>query len=123
MDILQISYIFLGLSLIGGFTYWTSLYARKKYILQTLKLRPLLVRLAQKKYEPGKDEPLKEIALSGQLLSGLSNLGIPFSLETAVHNIGEEIHFYVGVPRDSAEFVTQQINGLWSDAVVEEVEE
>ena len=123
MDILQISYILIGLSLAGGFAYWAAAYARKKYILQTLKLRPLLVKLSQKKSEPGKDDPLKEISLTGQLLGGLSNLGIPFSLETAVHNIGEEIHFYIGVPRDSARFVTQQINGLWSDAVVEEVEE
>ncbi len=123
MDILLASYILIGLSMIGGLIYWAAQAARKKYILQTLRLRPLLVKLSQKKSEPGKDEPLKEIVLSGQLISGLSNLGIPFSLETAVHNIGEEIHFYVGVPRESVQFVTQQINGLWSDAVVEEAEE
>ncbi len=123
MNILQISYVLLGLSVVGAFVYWASVTARKKYIRQTLKLKPLLVKLSQKKSEPGKDDPLKEIMLSGQLLSGLSNLGIPFSLETAVHNIGEEIHFYVGVPRDSIQFVSQQITGLWSDATVEEVEE
>ncbi len=123
MNILQISYILIGLSILGGFIYLAAAYARKKYMLQTLKLRPLLVKLSRKKSEPGKDEPLKEINLTGQLIGGLSNLGIPFSLETAVHNIGEEIHFYIGVPRDAAQFVTQQINGLWSDAVVEEVEE
>lgn len=123
MDTLQISYILLILAAVGGIFYWLAAFAKRKYMHQTLRLRPLLVKLAQKKSEPGKDDPLKEINLTGQLLSGLSNLKIPFSLETAVHNIGEEIHFYVGVPRESIQFVTQQINGLWNDAVVEEMEE
>jgi hypothetical protein len=40
-----------------------------------------------------------------------------------VHNIGEEIHFYISVPVDAIQFAMRQIQGLWNDASIEEVED
>lgn len=123
MDILLFSYITLAVLLIGGSAYWISLRVKHKYLLRSLTLRPLLIKLAKKNKEDAKDDSLKELNLTGQLLSGMSNLKIPFSLESAVHNIGEEIHFYICVPKDSVQFVSRQINGLWSEAIIEEVDD
>ncbi|MDE2001131.1 MAG: type IV secretion system DNA-binding domain-containing protein [Patescibacteria group bacterium] len=122
MDILVLSSLALGAILVAGIAWWVMRALRHKFLLTTLKLRPLLIRLSQPDREE-KKEPLKEVALTGQLLSALGGLSIPFSLETAVHSIGEEIHFYISVPMDSIQFVTRQINGLWNDAVVEPVDD
>ena len=124
MNILLLSYIIIGIALIGAALFWIIKKIQSKYFLETLKLRVLLVKLPQKlEKETKESEPLKEINLTGQLLSGLGNLKIPFSLEVAVHNIGEEIHFYLSVPKDSIQFAMRQIQGLWNDAYVEEVED
>ena len=123
MDILMLSYFLLAAAAIGGVTFFLAQRIRRRYFISTLKLRPLQIKLAQKNREETKEDPLKEINLSSQLLSSLSQLGIPFSMETAVHNIGEEINFYVCVPMDSIQFVMRQINGLWNDAVIEQVDD
>ncbi len=123
MNILSISYILASLAIVGGILYIIGRSIRQKYFLDTLKLRLLLVRLPQKSEKETKEESLKELNLTGQLLSELGNLKIPFSLETAVHNIGEEIHFYIAIPRDSAQFAMRQIQGLWNDASIEEAED
>src|SRR3989338_7290425 len=124
MNILLLSYIIIGIALIGAALFWIIKKIQSKYFLETLKLRVLLVKLPQKLEKESKaEEPLKEINLTSQLLSELGNLKIPFSLEVAVHNIGEEIHFYLSVPKDSIQFAMRQIQGLWNDAYVEEVED
>ncbi|MBU6141625.1 type IV secretion system DNA-binding domain-containing protein [Patescibacteria group bacterium] len=120
---LLFGYFFLAAILLGFVIALVHRRTRRKYFLSTLKLRPLLIRLSAKTKEEVKDDPLKEVALSGQLLSALSQLAIPFSFEAAVHSVGEEIHFYVCVPMDAIQFVMRQINGLWSDAVIEEVDD
>ncbi len=38
-------------------------------------------------------------------------------------HIGEEIHFYIGVPKLSAEVAMKQIQGLWNGASVELVQD
>ena len=123
MSILTISYITLSTLVIGLLIFLISKKIHRKYFLETLKLRLLSVKLPQRLETESKEEPLKEINLSAQLLSALGNLKIPFSLETAVHNIGEEIHFYVAVPVDSIQFTMRQIQGLWNDASIEETED
>ncbi|MBI3046639.1 MAG: type IV secretion system DNA-binding domain-containing protein [Candidatus Harrisonbacteria bacterium] len=124
MNILLLSYIVIGIALAGTAFFWVIKIIQRKYFLETLKLRVLLVKLPQKlEKETKENEPLKEINLTGQLLNELSNLKIPFALEAAVHNIGEEIHFYLSVPKDSIQFAMRQIQGLWNDASVQEVED
>ncbi|TSC89087.1 MAG: hypothetical protein G01um10143_468 [Parcubacteria group bacterium Gr01-1014_3] len=89
----------------------------RKRFLGVLNLKPLIVTLRQKT-DGDKKDPLAEISLSSQLFSLLTNLKNPFSLELAVHNVGEDIHFYISVPEDSIDSVSRQIQGLWSEADV-----
>ena len=123
MDILIISYVLLSVFIAGTAIFLITKKVYRKYFLETLKLRALLVKLPQKFEKDEEADPLKEINLTGQLLSGLSNLKIPFSLEAAVHYIGEEINFYVCVPKDSIQFMMRQIQGLWNDAHIEEADD
>jgi hypothetical protein len=60
-----------------------------------------------------------ELAHFEQLLGGLSSIKKPIVFEVAVPHIGEEIHFYIGVPKLSAEVAMKQIQGLWNGASVE----
>lgn len=94
---------------------------RRKF-LELLRLKLLSISLPQK-LETEKKDVLQEISFSSQLFSLISNLKIPFSLETAVHNIGEDIHFYLAVPEKSVEFTIRQIQGLWPDAQVQKVDD
>lgn len=75
-------------------------------------------------------KPEKElISISEQLLSSLSNMhskgwnkfiyGEPYiSLEIAVHHVGEETHFYLAVPRNSADTIEKQIYGYYPTAEI-----
>ena len=60
-----------------------------------------------------------EIAHFEQLLGSLTAIKRPIVFEVAVPHIGEEIHFYIGVPKLSAEVAMKQIQGLWNGASVE----
>jgi len=64
-----------------------------------------------------------EIAHFEQLLGSLTSIKRPVVFEVAVPHIGEEIHFYIGVPKLSAEVAMKQIQGLWNGASVELVQD
>ncbi len=50
--------------------------------------------------------------------------GEPYiSLEISVHHIGEEIHFYMAVPRSYEQIFEKQVNGLYPTAHVERVKD
>lgn len=121
MDILKLNYIFtiVVISVILGFFIFKKI--KRSYFLETLKLRLLLIKLPQ--ITEKNDRVLDEINLTSQFLSELGNLKIPFALEAAVSHIGEEIHFYVAVPKDSIQFVARQIQSLWPEASAEETED
>ncbi len=59
-----------------------------------------------------------ELAHFEQLLAGLSAIKKPFAFEIAVPHVGEEIHFYLSVPKLAGEIAAKQIQGLWSGASV-----
>lgn len=112
-------FIFLGIT-----TFFIAKKIHKKYFLKTLELRVLSVKLRKKtEAQQDKDIWLKEINAFSQLMAGLANLKIPFSVETTVHYIGEEIHFYLSVPVESIQFVTKQIQGLWPDSQIGETDD
>ena len=96
--------------------------AGKQLLAESLRLRILLVRLPQKQPEANQDLK-EEINKSAQLFSLLAGLGTPFTLEAAVPHVGEEIHFYISAPHNSLPSVKRQIEGLFSEAHVEEAEE
>lgn len=58
-----------------------------------------------------------------QLLGSLAAIKKPFAFEIAVPHVGEEIHFYLAVPKMSSEVAMKQIQGLWSGASVEKVQD
>jgi hypothetical protein len=60
-----------------------------------------------------------ELAHFEQLLASLSAIKKPFAFEIAVPHVGEEIHFYLAIPKLVAEVAAKQIQGLWSGASVE----
>lgn len=123
MDLLTISFIVFVVIAGGVILYMVAGHIRHKYFLDALRLRVLSVKLAQKQEVTDKEGWAKEMNLSGQLISILANLKSQFSLEVAVSYIGEEITFYVSVPRDSVQFTMRQIQGLWPEAQIEEVDD
>lgn len=121
MDILKLNYIISAIVICGVLIFLIFKKIKKKYSLETLKLRLLLIKLPQA--SETNDHALDEINQTSQLLSELGNLKIPFSLEAAVPHIGEEIHFYVAIPKDSIPFAARQVLSLWPNASVEETED
>lgn len=96
---------------------------RRRALLESLNLSLFLIKIPKAAAQQGVPEKdfKTEINLSEQLLSNLASLKKPFVLEVAVPHIGEEIHFYLAVPRSLSEIAIKQIQGLWSGASVEVV--
>lgn len=92
----------------------------KKPRLSSLSLRLLEITLPRV-VEGDRALQLESIGLSEQLFSALSSLHQPFVFEVAVHHSGEEIHFYLAVPRAQVTFATEQVEALFPDAQVREV--
>ena len=102
---------------------------------RALNMALFLVRLPRETAQADQKKSEKElISIFEQLMSGFSNIhdkgwnkfiyGEPYlSFELAVHHIGEEIHFYIAVPRSSEEIIEKQIHGLFSVADIEQVKD
>ena len=105
---------------IGAAFFFISKISGRRRLKDALDLKLLLVRLPRKTKTEDQQKDFKdEINISAQLFGILASLKSPFVLEAAVHHIGEEIHFYAAVPKDSVEFVNRQVEGLWKDASIE----
>jgi hypothetical protein len=113
------------LFIVGGiFLFFVRRRASKIRMKQALDLHLLLLRFPRiARTDQDKKDFKDEINHSAQLYSILLGLNAPFALETAVHNIGEEIHFYVGVPKGMAASVSRQIEGVFKDVQVEPIED
>jgi len=101
---------------------------KKRKLAQAMEMKLFTIALPKKQKSDFSqpDQPnnwKEEINLSAQLFSILASLKSHFVLEAAVHHIGEEIHFYIGVPAKSVEGVIRQIQGLWKDAQVSYVDD
>lgn len=64
-----------------------------------------------------------EVELSTELYKRLYAKKIPFTLEVVVHNMGEEIHFYVAAPRRHVKATTQIIEAIWPTSHITRAEE
>ena len=88
--------------------------------LQTSLFLIKVPRFGAEGKETGEAKDFKsEIAHFEELLAGLSAFKKPFSFEIAVTHVGEEISFYLAVPKLMGEVAAKQIQGLWTGAVVE----
>ena len=91
----------------------------RRLLVKLFELRSLAIHLPQKfEKEEEKPDVLAEINRTSQLLGAFANLQIPFALETAVSNVGEDIVFYLAVPERAVAFATNQIHGLWPEAQI-----
>ncbi len=106
---------------LGVISYFISRRIRKKRILETLQLKLFLIRMPRVDKE-GKDLK-REINVTEQLFSALAFFKKPFAFEVAVPYIGEEIHFFVAVQKSLSEAFVRQIQSLWNDAEVRDVED
>jgi len=91
----------------------------QKKKLRTLLSQNLFLVKIPRSTEAG--EPEKEIGKFEEFLSGLISGKALAALEIAVPHAGEEIHFYISLPRKSASGAIKQIQGIWGGASVESV--
>lgn len=105
----------------GAVSYFIGRRIRKKRILETLQLKLFLIRMPRVSKE-GKDLK-QEINITEQLFSALASFKKPFAFEVAVPYIGEEIHFFVAIQKSLSEAFVRQIQSLWNDAEVRDVED
>ena len=94
------------------------LFGRKSKLLD-YKLLEIKIPLEEEKN--GERDLNKEMATSEQLFNSLLSIGSPFVFEASVHDVGEDIHFYVSVPSDKTDFVSRQVQGLFLKSQVTEV--
>jgi hypothetical protein len=99
--------------------------ARRRFV-DSLKTSLFLIKIPKATADPNEKNSSTEgndfkveLAHFEQLLGALAAIKKPVVFEVAVPHIGEEIHFYIGVPKLSAEVAIKQIQGLWNGAVVE----
>jgi hypothetical protein len=83
----------------------------------------LLVIIPQGIAMPLAEHRPHEIALSTDLYKRLHEQSIDFTLETAVHAVGEEIHFYLCVRAIHVEVATRLIESLWHTSHIAAVDE
>ncbi len=108
-------------AVVGAGIYFVSKFLARRRLRESLQSVLLLVKVYKIAPEYSREKDFKqEINLTEQLLSNLASLGRTFALEIAVPHVGEEIRFYVSVPRDMKEVAAKQIQGLWANASVEE---
>lgn len=122
-------YIFLGIvvgAAIAVAAYFVIRAAGRRRIFDSLKTSLFLIKVPksapadQAKAGGGEGGDFKtEIAHFEQLLGSLTSIKRPVVFEVAVPHVGEEIHFYIGVPKLSAETAIKQVQGLWNGASVE----
>ncbi|MBI2092982.1 MAG: hypothetical protein HYT75_08340, partial [Deltaproteobacteria bacterium] len=90
-------------------------FLRGRLLRDSLKMVLLSVKIHKEITESSTQKDFKqEINLTEQLLSGLASLKKPFVLAIAVPHIGEEIKFYLSVPRLVREVAVKQIHGIWA---------
>ncbi len=95
-------------------------YARRHRRWDSLNLKVLSIKIPRTTNEERIDF-LKEINLTEQLFNSLSSIKQPLVFELSVKNVGEEINFFLAVPRTVVDFAKREVQGLFLDAKVEEV--
>lgn len=135
MFILIIYMVVLAIIFIAGFIVVGS-FRTKGSIARALNMSLFLISVPRESSPPaGGQRPEKEIiSVMEQLYSSFTNLhakgwnkfiyGEPYiSLEMGVHNIGEEINFYMAVPRSYEQIFEKQVNGFFPTAQVERIKD
>ncbi len=120
-------YLLLGIVLgviCAGAAFFVIRIVIRRRIADSLQMALFLIRIPRApsgdRQAGGEGDDFKtELAHFEQLLGSLMSIRKPVVFEIAVPHVGEEIHFYIGVPKRSSEVATKQIQGLWNGASVE----
>ncbi len=122
--------IFFGIVIGAGIaaaSYAAFNFLKNKAFKESLDLSLLLVKIPRNLKQLGSMEAQKDVKTEinrfEQLISNLSSLNHPFVFEVAVPHVGEEIHFYVAVPKRALEVATKQIQSIWNGASVDPVKD
>ncbi len=119
-----------GLVLVNGFR-------SKGSIARALNMSLFLITLPRETPMSGQGQQRSEkelISIMEQLLSSFTNLhskgwnkflyGEPYiALEMAVHHVGEEINFYISVPKTFEEIFEKQVHGFFPTAEIEKAKD
>lgn len=89
--------------------------------VESLQFKLFLVTLPPPQ-EAG-EKSVEGIGRSEQLFSALASLDSTVVVEMAVPCVGQEIHFFMAVPKRFSDTLTSQVQSLWSDAVVQPVDD
>jgi hypothetical protein len=124
MTVLEIAFaVFLGV-VAGIAAYFIVRAITQRRISDSLQTSLFLIKVPRvttddKKNGTEGNDFKSELAHFEQLLGSLASIKKPLAFEVAVPHMGEEIHFYIGVPKLSSEIAMKQIQGLWNGASVE----
>lgn len=103
-------------------------FVSKKNLLDSLRYTLILIKipksnLNEKNTNQERIDFKTELIHFEELIVGLLPIKKPFTFEVAVPHLGEEIFFYLSVPKISSEIAIKQIQGLWDGASVSIVED
>ncbi len=95
-------------------------FLRVRVLKKSLSRDLLLVKVPQEEAGEGAGKDFKiGINKFEELLSSLAAFKHPVVFEVAVPHVGEEIHFYISVPKRYSETAIKQIQSLWNGAAVD----
>ena len=100
----------------------------KRHILESLRFTLILIRIPKLNLneKPNNSERVDfktELIHFEELIVGLLPIKKPFIFEIAVPHLGEEISFYLSIPKISSEIAIKQIQGLWNGASTSIIED
>lgn len=124
MSALAIIFFFVLLGAGVGFYFWFRRNARLR-LVANLRMKLFLVRFPHvvSSETANAEEILRTIGNSEQFFAALGASGETFSFEIAVPYVGEEIHFYVGVPPRMEGVLVREVQSLWPEAQVDPADE
>src|ERR1700733_5690887 len=123
---LYILLVIILVAIFGTAIYFILRFSIRRRLYESLSTSLFLIKIPRSTSEDssqgteGKDFK-SELAHFEQLLSGLAAVKRSFAFEVAVPHVGEEIHFYLSIPKLMSEVAIKQIQGLWNGASVEPV--
>ncbi len=105
--------------ILGGGLYLLFRALNRNAVAASFGSKLFLVKIPRDTSKQGEVNLETEIGKFEQFLSGLGSLQKPVAFEIAVPHVGEEIHFYISVPKELSEVVPKQVQGIWNGASVE----
>jgi hypothetical protein len=121
LSVLGIGIIFLTVWLIRKYQEKVKLKLSLNYTLLSIEL-PRPITLQQAQTEP-RIKIIEELTAFENFLANLSKIKSPIVFEIAVPHYGEEIYFYIAVPKKEIDFLRKTVLGFWPGAEISLVKE